>query len=159
MGEDVGTAGETLEDPPYIARLTVVESVYYQAFGEDPFGVAHNFSRGLETNEQPYIRKLTATEEWTKLDTGWLEKCSELVIVNEEGNFPHRLPTAEKRLEISKRIIEVGNAIPYLDDVHCIKTWEIRPKEDMRGCPADLDNIYIRCQSGRAKLTVYIIPS
>ena len=150
---------EVVEEPTLLARLTVVESVHCQTVDSSPWGISTSFERTLKTDEQPYVRKLTATEEWTKLDTGWLTECSMLVLVNEEGLFKGRQPTPEQKIESAKKVIEVGCALPHLDTIRCIGAWELPPKESMRGCPTELSIVFVRCQHGTAKFTVYIFPS
>jgi len=152
--EDVGTAEGHVQEPPP-ARLTVVEHVYYQATGEDAWEVPNSsYSRFLTTDEQPYVRKLTATEEWTKIDTGWLTECSTLVIVNEEGGFRSRLPTEEQKEETAKKILEVG----FHQHNYDVGWLVVLPQESLRMCPSHLGKLFIRCQFGTAKFTIYIIP-
>ncbi len=134
------------------ARLTVVETVYHRPAEEEPTCVESKFSRALRTHEQPYSRKLTATEEWQSLDCGWLEACSSLSIQNEEGRHLSIHPSEEEKADLAKRIIEISYTSLGYDK------WLILPGESMRGCPASLKSLMVRCQHGKAKFTLNLIP-
>lgn len=69
------------------ARIVVVETVYHQGAGGEPTCVEVKSSTQLTTDDQPYQYDLQAGPEWKRLETGWLEKCSMLLISN-EGKEP-----------------------------------------------------------------------
>ena len=57
------------------ARLTVVESVYYQSPLTEPTLAESYFSRWLETGEQPFVRQSKVGEQWQPLSSGaWMQQ-------------------------------------------------------------------------------------
>lgn len=134
------------------ARLTVVDTVYYQSQEMPAISAESRFSRLLETlEEQPYVRRMKVSEEWAPLDCGWLNECSMLMLVNEEGRGLDKIPTQEEQKLINKRIIEVRFGS---EDVE----WLIPPGESLRGYPINPKLMWIRCQTGQAKLTINLFP-
>lgn len=115
---------------PETARIVVVETIYHQSGGCQASAADHiGFTIALTTDEQPYVRHLTISNQtWEPLDTGWVKEASQVLIVN-EGKEP----------------IEV-------DD------WEIPPGQSMRGKPRVLTNLLIRCPNGSSKCTLYVYP-
>lgn len=142
-----------LQPAPPKDRLTVVETVYHQRWGENPISIESRFGRELTTHEQPYSRECVATEEWQPLDLGWLNtNVGQLVILNREGSLLQfqTYPTAEVREEMATRIIELTTG----DD----DPWFIPPGESHRGWPSKPENLRIRCQNGTARYTLHLIP-
>lgn len=90
------------------ARLTVVDHLYFQQFGEEPIAVPFTSSRWLEGDEQPYTRKLKAGPSWEKLDKGWIENPGMLLLCNDAGKKQTVRPTKEEAEYLAKQIIEVG---------------------------------------------------
>lgn len=138
-------------------RVTVVEMVYHQMIstGSQPIAADVKFSRELETSEQPYERNsptTVVTEEWTQVDTGWLETCSQLLILNEEGKHLQTNPSEEQKQETKEKIIEVTLAG---DIAHCL----IYPGESLRVTPVDLKSVFLRCRKGSARYTIWVFPS
>jgi len=168
MGSDEGSGGGALElghvlddaPEPVGDRLTVVETVYHQPEGEEPTAVESRYSRRLLTNEQLFQRRCRAGAQWQPLDTGWVDAAGLLVIENREGRFLQRRPTDAERLEAAARILEITverdstmHAAPLEPD------WFVLPGESMRGHPAKLANLRVRCQAdGGARFTVSIVP-
>jgi len=152
------------------ARLTVVESVYYQpphGIGEVTPPMETRFSRPIESDESPYRRvSVTIGSEWTKLDCGWLEDlpCGHLVIQNMEGKFTQRIPTAEQILESQSRVIELkflpeSDFVPERELLSTTPVHIVIPaKESCRFQPQSLKNLYLRCRNGEAKYTLTLIP-
>ena len=132
-------------------RLTVRETVYHHPFGHNPQVIETRFSHELETTEQLYERHLQVTKEWQPLDCGWLEdNVGMLIIQNDEGQFLYVNPTDEEREAAAKKTVEVS----YKDE----QGWLIPPGESMRARPSHASELAIRCQSGVAEITLYLIP-
>lgn len=131
-------------------RLTIVECVYHQPFGEQPTVVEHRYSRELESKEQVYERRVTIGENWQPLDTGWIERLGLLVIANHEGHGLQRAPSDDERAAIAARVVEVGL------DGRAI--WLVLPGESMRATPATLSGLQVRCQRGEARCTIHAYP-
>lgn len=132
-------------------RLSVIGAVYYETADAQPEGAHYAFSRELETDDQVYKRNLTATKEWRPLDCGWLDDCSMLVIVNNEGKFTVN-PTDEEQEEASEKVLEV--CYDYTTSYY----WLIPVGESMQAYPSDASKLFIRCRSGDAKFTVHLFP-
>jgi len=140
------------------ARITVVDSVYWSTEDGQPVQISSRFSRPLESEEQPYIRRITVGEEWQPLDLGWVGKVGLLVLANEPT--PRRVqPTAEERDEDDARVVLVvwDRNLPYAGI--CIP-----PREDCRLRPIMLAgqekvSLWIRCLNGITKVTVNAIPA
>lgn len=64
-----------------MARVVVVEQVYYQDDGCQPSSVdlGHVVPVG---REQPFVRRTEAQLEWAPVERGWVEECSLMLIVN-----------------------------------------------------------------------------
>ena len=72
-------------------RLTVVEKVYFQSPDDEPVEASTSFSQEIESEEQPYSRKVTIKEgeDWKLLDFGWVaneHECSMMVLENKGKN-------------------------------------------------------------------------
>ena len=85
-------------------RVTVVELVYYREFGEEASVVETRYSRDVEGDDQPYTRRIVATEEWTVLDTGWITSVGTLIIQNPTGRFLQVNPTEEEKRERAEEV-------------------------------------------------------
>lgn len=134
-------------------KLTIVESIYHQPFGEQPTQVENRFEQILSSSEQPYQRKLKATEEWQQLDFGWLESVGMILIVNTEGKFLQLQPTEEEKEETAKKVLELCYRISV-----CPFGWSILPGASFRGQPNDPTTLHIRSQSGVTRFMLYAWP-
>ncbi len=133
-------------------RITVRDQIAFRNREDNtnPQSLTVAWSRELTSREQLYVRTTTVDTGWTKLDTGWVgDNCSLIVIVNDEGRFPVKLPTATEREEAKKRIIELAAPAPF-----CI----IHPQEDVRFTPIKPSQISMRSRHGKAKFTIYAYP-
>jgi len=63
-------------------RLTVVDNLYYQVPGDEPEHFQATFSRTLESDEQPYTRKISVGPEWRLLDFGWIDEPGLFILDN-----------------------------------------------------------------------------
>lgn len=162
------TQQESLQKSPK-SRMTVVETVYFAAPGEDPFAIGSTYSRIMQSGEYPYSRKVKVTEEWQKLDCGSILEAGLLILSNDENKGLQVNPTAKEKAEAKKRIIEVGYLLIKSKENRdmfsekatqpaVIPLWLILPGETMRGQPLQLDCLMLRCQSGVAKCTINIMP-
>lgn len=137
-------------------RITVVETVYHQsALSGETTVVESRFSRKLETVDQPYKRQLVATEVWTPLEFGWLEKgVSVFVVQNEAGKHLQKQPTEEEKKEIDQQVLLIG-----LNSNVASSLWVIPPGESMRGSIALLSpSLWIRCEKGSAPYILHAYP-
>jgi len=140
---------QQLREP--VSNLTVLSTVYHSQPGEDPSMCEAKFSAPLESNEQPYVRKKTVGNAWEKLDCGWLQEASLVVIINTEGTNLQTRPSEEESAEIASRVIHLRYSG---SDCH----WEIPPKKFFLGAPSDVDLLEIRCAKGSAKVHIHVFP-
>ena len=64
--------------------ITIVESIYHQLVQEQPTGESHNYKIPLQSNEQPFDRRLSLGDTPKTLkDIGcWIKEASLVVIIN-----------------------------------------------------------------------------
>lgn len=137
-------------------RVTVVETIYHSPANQQPFSIVSRFSRDLTTKEQLYERYLTATEEWTQLESGWLgDNVGMMSIHNLEGEFLQVIPTPEEKEEAEKKIL-VLSPDPFREDYP--DYWLIPPRESMRGCPTRVEGLWIKSLSGNTKYRICLVP-
>jgi hypothetical protein len=142
---------------PKTGRIAVVEMVSFNSPGISSHSTDTRFVRHLKSDEQPYIRQLTIGEDWQPLDLGWVKNPSMIIIENREGSFMQVQPTREEREEAAKKVVEIG--IRNGETEATWPDWLVRPGENFRGSPSFIDTkIEIRCQHGKAKVTVNIFP-
>lgn len=135
-------------------RLSVVQMVYHQQPDGQPTVQEARYSRWLESDEQPYLRRMTVGEEWVALDVGWVEKAGMLVLRNEGGPPSPVKLTPEQKAEAAAKVIEVGFTEGLTGQV-----WLIPPGESMAGVPRNAKELRVRCQSGEVKLSVCVLPA
>lgn len=135
-------------------HLTVVDCIYHVPFGSETVSMDTRYSRELQSEEQPYIRKSLVCETWKPLDCGWLTEVGVglLFISNEAGKDQQVIPTDEQRRELASRVVEVA----YEKDSS--KSWIILPGESMRATPEDATRLFIRCRCGTAVVNLMLIP-
>lgn len=145
----------TAMEPKPINRVTVIEQVYHQVDGLEPQLIDSKFNRELTSTEQVYQRETKISTEWKLVDTGWvLEESgiSFIVIKNTEGGkvFPTVNDAQQKKSE-SKFIY-----VSYDKDKE--KSFIIRPKESLRFCPSDVENLYIVGEHPDTPIKITAIP-
>lgn len=134
------------------SKLTVVDTVYFSTLNDDPHEIGSKFARVLrDDDDQPYKRRYSVGSDWTPLDTGWLRACSQLLIKHERPVL-ERVPSLEDVDAEQSKIVQV--AFSHFGDDY----WEIHPGESMRGCPSNLGHLCLRCSTGVAKVTVFLVP-
>jgi hypothetical protein len=135
------------------ATFTIVCTTYHSLPDTEPISIDCRYTRKLDTIEQTYTRHtvLDASKGWVKLDTGWVEKASILIIRNNKPSFS-KIPTQEQRDEIDSRIVQISfnGTDPHL---------EVRVGEHSQLFPLDLSKIWLRCVNSIAKVSVIVIPS
>jgi hypothetical protein len=145
----------TAAQPPiHVARLTVIEQIRYQCGYEEPLASDCRFSCILESVEQPYFRRLTATEEWNALAAGcWFDLASRVMVINREGTGAQVIPTEGEKASIKGRVLEVSLRLsaPWCD-------VEIPPGESCELPVRSARSLLARCRSGRALYCVYVFP-
>ena len=153
-------------------RVTVVEQAYYQSPDDQPRCVETRYSQDLETDEQPYLRLMKVPGEWTKLDCGWIEEASLLILTNEEGRIGTVIPSREEREASALRVVEVGWEVAAPPEgprsMHSpertppppiVPVLTVPPGRSIRVTPQLLRAMRLRCRSGMARVTVNLFPN
>lgn len=123
--------------PP--ARLTVVSSFYHQPPDGEARAFHYQYEHPLLSEEEPYSRRVKLTEEWVKLDKGWIEEASCVVVV------PQGKPDDGQTIEVS-----CGHEPP----VPC----HLVPPGGWHFHPADAGPVYFRVTSGKMTCVVTVLP-
>lgn len=152
-------------------RVTVVEQAYYQSPDDQPRVVETRCTQDLTTDEQPYLRLMKVTEEWHRIDHGWIEDASWMIVSNEEGRVGTVIPSREDQEAASARVVELGWEFAAPDEgprtMHSppkpapppvLGVIEIKPGTSIRIQPRFLRAIRLRCQRGMARVTVNLFP-
>jgi hypothetical protein len=132
------------EDMPK-ARISVNESIYHQEYGgsQPTPNKPIRFGRDIDTDEQPYSRKITVTEEWKPIEKGWIEKCGLLTIEN-----------LEAFKKDPDKTIEVGVGV----EGNIYRFTQIRAGEGMRLDPIEFGALRIHCCKGSVKALITLYP-
>ena len=161
MSEIVERGNPPKSEAPIPDRLTVVETVYHRSIGQEPSMFDSRFSRELKTRDQPYgPRRLVATEKWALVDLGWVKSAGMIVVRNEEGQHLQANPTEQERAETRRKVLEIAwqETVdnPEIEEPSNY-SWLVPPGESFRGYPA-CSKLLIRCRSGNAKYTLFVVP-
>ncbi len=141
-------------------RIAVVETLYHQEVGQKPTSTECRFSRNLNTDEQPYKRKLVIGEQWQRLDLGWAQPCGMVHLENAKRQ-PGTIPTeAEKEAD---RLRTLCVAVIHMNTVpseeHTCTQWYVPPGETSRpGQLAEGLTLAVRCQKGQTTLILTAFP-
>lgn len=177
------------------AKLVVVSQIAHvrteQKLGDQPTVRTPNFGRALESDNYPFIiPRIKLTQEWKQVDSSWVEKdkCSMLLISNNEGRGFTTIPHKEELEDIYKRVVEVGilttYLVPTVDEVRAYEiqarnrtVWDtepiqkpepiveitplfyIHPTEEHPYSPRDLGKLWFRCVHGEANCTFTFYPN
>lgn len=149
-----------VDTPPRTrARVTVVESVYYQMPGKAAVGPeTARYTEMIDTEEFAYSRTVKIYDTWVRLDLGWLEgkRCYMLKLQNTTHRPPSTTPSPEELREHESRVLEYGICPVGTYDV--IPIGFIKPGQDARWCPINPERIYVRCKTDKAELSYFVIP-
>lgn len=155
-------------------RLTVLHTTYYQAPGQEPTSVECNYGDWLQTDEQPYSRRITVGPDWVPVDLGWIRDPGYVVITNEAPTF-RTLPTPEERADAYARVVEVGVEVPSppeaktVRDMHAppratptgpviMPVWLVGPGKDLPGVLSNPGCLRVRCTHGACRITITAYP-
>lgn len=158
-----GGAGLADFRPAEQARLGIVEQIYCYPPGAAPTLIDIREGLWLETDEQPYQRKLKVGPEWQPLDCGWLDGkgVSLLVLVNEEGKHLTVIPSEQQKAALALRVVEVGAQTLYGmgDAPGVVLLALLHPGLSLRFWPADAKSLRLRSRAGEARVTMTLFPS
>jgi hypothetical protein len=75
-------------------QITVLETVYHAAPGQQLTSVTTTWTLPIESDEQVYQRRVRLTSDWQPLDCGWVIDVA-LVLIKNDGVTPIRVGNAE----------------------------------------------------------------
>jgi len=159
---DFATSMEELESiavsaqPSYVLeesdRITARLDFYYERFNEDPVYSSHVLESLIpQSEEEVYKRKATIEEEWTSIDTGWLESISYILIKNYKKSFSIH-PTEQERQDENQKFI----LIRY-DEGDPI--FQIDKGSFLLFKPIDINKLQISSPNGTTKVELIVMPS
>jgi hypothetical protein len=136
------------------ARITIVEHVYYQTPNHEAMSCGSKFGRFLKTeDEQPYIRHLTLTQEWEKIDTGWLGNKVGLLLVENKDKGPTIVmavdPTPNNQSQRTMHSPPKASLVEYAI---------ILPGESQRIQPINVSNLRIKCNAEACRCVIHVFP-
>lgn len=135
-------------------RVVIVQQAYYQPKEGNTSSDSTQFSRFCETDADPYVRRAKVGREWIKLDRGWMEEASCLLIANPAPKYP-KIPTEEQKRLDAERVIEISFSP---EDSSRVADILVRPGESHRFEPAYLDRVWVRSASDSGSYTVTLYP-
>lgn len=139
-------------------KVIVSLKVYHQLQGENAIGDSIGRVLRVSSIEEPYCRKMKIGEDWTKLDTGWIEEPGLVIIENLA--LPKRNRTRLSQVEIDKidseNIVQITN---HIDTSECpVVFWDIKPGMPFIGQCNNLKDIHFRALSFDAhKVEIYVM--
>lgn len=119
---EIQVADQREPRPLQSARLTVVQSIYYQSPGLDPDQRESRYDVEVNADEQPYYRRLTLQPDDTEwIDTQWVDDPGCLLIENLEGQQMQMLPTPEELEATAAKVIgvNIGHAVFLIHPKDC----------------------------------------
>ncbi len=135
----------------YKGRLNVIEQIYHQQAESEPTNIEEKYGIILESEEEPYKKKLTIGEEWTLIDTGGFADASLVILRNMEGRYSIVHPTQAQIELVKERVLDVGFGVPTAH-IHIVPTTSARFN------PCVLGKIHLRCRKGTCKVQLVIVP-
>ncbi|MDB4786224.1 hypothetical protein OAG36_00670 [bacterium] len=140
-------------DTKYVGdRLTVVEQVIHQQFGEPASQFDSRYAIPCTTSDEVWDRKLMVGEEFQPLVSKhcWIEEPGMVIITNLAGNFTQVQPTDEERLEEESKVLSIC--------ANDEQVFYIPAQANMRFWPPTLTRFNIRCINGETKYKITVFP-
>lgn len=140
----------------FTGRLTVVQSVYHQpSMEEEAQGANSVLTLITGSDEQIYTRlKVSVAEEWSEIDTGWIDTPILILIQNITGSHYKVNPTEQQVKEDRRKVLEVSFK-PQHETFRLIYPGCFG---DLMQPPSKSKNLVIRCQQGSTKYNLFAFP-
>lgn len=132
-------------------RVTVACTLTFEHRGDQPVQAAAvydylTFSQGVE----PYTRRIEATEQWTKLDTGWVTEPGTVIIQSLVGSNLAVHPSPEEAQRMARKILLVS----FSESAE--QAFRVPPRGMFYGQPTG--DLFVRCEQGEANYRLTIFP-
>ena len=134
------------------ARITLHFQLHHEYPGDQPTSVQCVPYDWLESDEEPYSRRIVVGEHWQEIEQGWLGTSGMLFIENQEGRGRQTIPSKEEAADTAKRVVEISF---YAKDAN---VWTLRPGWPFFGFTKTVKAVRLRCQHKTAKCRVIIFP-
>lgn len=162
MQDDELTPSEAIRPVPIesnaksLDRMTATLSLVYEQPEEQPVAMDAIATLVQEPgDDEPYQRKITVTDEWQRLDYGWLDgKVGHVLIIN-KMRVPNFAPKQTTSDEDNSQTIELsfdGEAEQKFANV------EIANGSFFLFKPTMAYNVRVRCKKGRSKIHLMVMP-
>lgn len=136
-------------------NLLMVFNLHHQHNGEQPSSLHCVAERWLETEEQPYERRITLTENAVPLNLGWFSDTpgavGAIAIENNETRGLLQKLSAEEKADLASHIVEIYH--PNMGMVVLVRPGWVQLLE-----VTDFATLKLRCQYGSAKCKVTVYP-
>lgn len=167
------TSGPELQERKSPSRIMHVGNIYYISRSGQPHVTEIRSNRNQVADEQAFgPRRMTIGEEWTPIETGWIEVCGMMILTNEEGRRLQRIPTAEQIEEINGKVVEIAfvKNLPVSNEPRTMHSPPIvapdepfaalllLPGESLPATPVSMKQVLVRCRAGQARITVNLLP-
>ena len=148
------------------ARVLFLANLHFQPPNDQPVSFPSGLERTVRCKDaDTYTRKLTLGEEWKPLDAGHLTEADPdgvglVTVRNDEGRFPHAVPSPEERAALAERVVEVGVYVDNQDGTPgAIAFARVAPGEALPPFdPAAFRDLRVRCRKGTARVTIHLLP-
>lgn len=144
------------------ARIYGRELLAYQSPGKNPETVEHTFVRQLHTPQAVWrLLEQVVSEEWTKVELGWISFSSMYRFENLEGRFTQVQPSLEERTSAERKCLEIGT-LTGVDAGGVLMVAPfllVPPREVMKFTPVSGARYYLRSRSGPCRYSLTIYPN
>lgn len=142
------------------SRLTVRLQVCHEEPTGRPTPVTSAGERWLDSDEQPFLRRLTLTPEWRPLDPGWLTSASLLVIEVESRDPAALVEVGTGHLVPQQPGIRTMHSPPVQTPTAVVEPcWRVRPGMPFLAEPLALGSVFLRAQAGEVRVNVHLFPT
>lgn len=152
---------QTKQPPKLKTRLLVVDNVYFQSPDEQPTHQPFRWGRDVDPDLSPYgPKKVVLSQEWTPIDSGWLEDKEGLVVIENLVEKRQTIPSPEEKAELLSKVIEIGiRLVTGSEGSSAFSLFYINPGESFKASPTvGLRDYRLRCVAGTAKASITIYP-
>lgn len=133
-------------------RFTVADRVYCQIPNLPPTELDLSLTYYIQKEEQPFFRSAYVKPSWEKVNLGWIENPSFIILRNRHLIQGQTIPSREELEENAKHLIEIKFEGPSLD------TLFLAPGDSIKLRTKSPDKLYIRSTFETTGYTILAIP-
>lgn len=134
-------------------RITIQLNAHYQQHGEDSTTSSVIYSDVAPTSETPPLQRwVSVGEEWSQLDTGWVDLVGYVLLESRVGKGLKVNPSSEQLQELLTQTIEVALSKPTKDS----KVMLLGPRQPLL---ARFESPpWVRSRSKTVKMNITVFP-